>query len=163
MSVSIQQLRTEYKRLCRLLGTEGVLHAVPQAFGDPHVEIVCGKYHYVVSERGSECERKSTTDEDELLYWLISGVVHEKAGNFELKHRVKGRDFRRILFAKEIELMRRISDEWAERMADDIQKILAVHPYNDRLGGYLRRGPHKSIKARIGAERFKSRLRRVDR
>lgn len=55
-----------------MLGTEGMLNTVPQAFGGPHVEIVRGKYHYVVCERGSEDERKTTTDEDELLYWLIS-------------------------------------------------------------------------------------------
>jgi hypothetical protein len=137
MSVSIQQLRTEYKSLCRNLGTEGVLHAVPQHNGAPHVEIIGDKYHYVVTERGSEYERKTTTDEDELLYWLISDVVSEMAGDFELKHRVKGQNFRRILFAKEIEFMGRISAEWAERMADDIQKILAVAPYNDRVGGQI--------------------------
>jgi hypothetical protein len=118
-----------------MLGTEGVFHGVPQAFGAPHVEIVGDKYHYVVCERGNEYERKSTTDEDELLYWLISDDVSEMAGDFELKHRVKGKDFRRVRFAKEIALMGRISSEWAERKTDDIQKILADHPYNDRVGG----------------------------
>ena len=132
---SIQQLRTEYKSLCRKLGTEGVLHAVPQAFGAPHVEIIGDNYHYVVTERGSELERKTTTDKQELLYWLISNVVSEMASDFKLKHRFKGQDFRRLGFAKRIELMARISAEWAERMADDIQKILAAHPYNDRVEG----------------------------
>jgi hypothetical protein len=118
-----------------MLGTEGVLNTVPQAFGAPHVEIIGDKYHYVVCERGSELERKSTTDEDELLYWLISDEVHEVAGNFALKHRIKGQDFRRLRFAKEIKLMKKISAEWAGRKADDIQKILAVAPYDDRVGG----------------------------
>jgi len=103
MSVSIQKLRTEYKSLCRELGTEGVLNTVPQAFGAPQVEIIGDNYHYVVCERGSEYERKTTTDKQELLYWLISDVVSEMAGDFELKHRIKGCVFAgRCLHATEL-------------------------------------------------------------
>jgi hypothetical protein len=134
-TVSISQLRRDYGSLCGKLGRISVLHAVPRHDGGPHVEIIGDKYHYVVTERGSELERKITTDRQELLYWLISGVVFEMAGDFELKHRVKGQDFRRLKFAKEIKLMGKISSEWGERMTDDIEKILAVAPYDDRLGG----------------------------
>jgi hypothetical protein len=70
-----------------------MLHAVPQHDGGPHVEIIGDKYHYVVTERGSELERKITTDRQELLYWLISGVVFEMVGDFELSIASRARIF----------------------------------------------------------------------
>lgn len=39
--------------------------------GSPHVEIYGNHYDYVISERGVEMSRKSTSSESELLYWVF--------------------------------------------------------------------------------------------
>ena len=64
--------------------------------GAPHVEIVGDEYHFVVTERGSEFERRKTKDVDELLYWFVSGDVGQLARDWELKRRVDGQDSRRL-------------------------------------------------------------------
>ncbi len=130
---SIERLIEKYKYYCALLGQEAVVHTTPQHNGSPHVEVVDGKHHYVVTERGRELERRSTESEDEVLYWLVSVLVFELATKYELEHRVPGRDPRRLLFAKEIELMERANPEWAERTRQKIRDILKKYPYKDGL------------------------------
>ena len=83
--------------------------------GSPHVEIIGAEYHLVVTERGSEFERKTTKDIDELLFWLVSGDVFELACDWELEHRIEGQDSRRLLFAKEIEYLDKTNPKWANK------------------------------------------------
>ena len=99
--------------------------------GGPHVEHYGGIYAYVVTERGNEYERRETNDPDELLYWLVSDTTREAAQLFELANRVAGRDFRRLLFAKHVELLENIRAEWGSRKREEYDTILKKHPYND--------------------------------
>jgi len=130
---SIEVLIEKYKYYCALLGQEAVVHITPQHDGSPHIEVVGGKYHYVVTERGRELERRVTESEDKVLYWLVSDLVFDLATKYELEHRAPGRDPRRLLFAKEIELMERANPEWAERTRQRIRNILKKFPYQDGL------------------------------
>ncbi len=116
--------------------------AIPSRFlttrqdtGAAHVELKNGMYYYVVTERGGELERRETQSEDELLYWLASDAVFDAASGYELKNRIAGRSFRRLLFEKEVEFMARFSTHWAERKRTEIEKILARSPYDDRTEG----------------------------
>jgi len=131
MGRTVAQLRSDYSALCERLGARGVLHTTPQHDGSPHVECVGESYHYVVTERGSEFDRRRTNDPEELLYWLMSGVVFSLASEYELRHRIEGQDPRRLLFQKEIDLMERLSDDWARLKRDEIQRTLSTHPYDD--------------------------------
>jgi len=72
---SIEALIKRYKNYCALLGQEAILHTTPQHNGTPHIEVVGGKYHYVVTERGRELERRVAESEDEILYWLVSDLI----------------------------------------------------------------------------------------
>ncbi len=78
---------------------------------------------------------RDAQSEDELLYWLASDAVFDAASAYELKNRIPGRSFRRLLFEKEIELMARFSAEWAERKRAEIGSILERSPYDDRTEG----------------------------
>ncbi|MBA4016514.1 MAG: hypothetical protein C0483_04945 [Pirellula sp.] len=132
--LSHSTLRNRYYALCKRLGaprTASVYHTVGTGFGDPHVEINSAGYHYVVTERGQEYRRRTTTDAEELLYWLISDVVFDMASKYELQHRVPKQDGRRLMFQKRIELISTLSPEWAERKRAEIEAILAEHPYSD--------------------------------
>jgi hypothetical protein len=134
MDTAIDKIRTEFRRLCALADLRATIHFSPQHDGSAHVEVHGAEYSYVVTERGSEFERRRTTDREELLYWLIAGAVFDAACEFEVRNRVEGRDFRRTLFAKKIELMAAIQPEWASRQRAEIERVLEAHPYDDGLG-----------------------------
>jgi hypothetical protein len=88
-------------------------------------------YHYIIEERGLERERRTTTDIDELLYWIFSSATFSMACDWELRHRCEGEDFRRRLFAKQEELLGGLSPEWAAREANRHRDILRRHPFRD--------------------------------
>jgi len=129
--LSIRQLRARYAALCAKLGAVRSLRTSAQHDGSAHVEVRADSYHYVVTERGSEFERRRTTDPDELLFWLMSDVTFSLASEYELEHRVFGRDFRRLLFQKQIDLMGQLNADWSERKKQEIERVLAAYPYDD--------------------------------
>jgi len=100
--------------------------------GYPHIEVGAGTYHYVNVERGEEISRLSTREYDELLYWVCADLTHGMAFAFELRHRVAGRDSRRMAFERQLDLLVRISPAMADRRAEEIGEILVKSPYVDR-------------------------------
>ena len=129
----LDDFQSQYRARCQHLGVAATLPTTRQDDGSPHLEIVNGVYQYVVTERGQEYERKVTRDRDEALYWFVSDVVSGLASRSELSQRVAGQDFRRLYFANEVELMRRLSPAWADRKAEEIAAILARAPYVDSV------------------------------
>lgn len=97
----------------------------------PHIEVDSHGYHYVVVERGEELSRITTNDLDLLLYHVFEGVTFTLACSYELKHRVKHQDSRRLMFKHQVELLSILSPKWGEVEAWDHEKILQQHPYND--------------------------------
>jgi hypothetical protein len=114
-----------------MLGTRRSFHTAAQHDGSAHVEVAGDAYYYVVTERGTEFERRRTRDSDELLYWLLSDIVFSLTSEYELRHRIAGQDFRRLLFQKQVELMGQLDPGWSERKAHEIQAILSTHPFDD--------------------------------
>jgi hypothetical protein len=98
----------------------------------PHIEVDDAGYHYVVVERGREQLRDTTTDFDELLYWIFSGATHKLAFSYEAAHRVDGQDSRRLAFARQLELLDRVDPSMAARRRAEIARILESAPYRDR-------------------------------
>jgi hypothetical protein len=105
----------------------------PTDDGSPHVEISNDHYDFVVTERGRELERRSTQDADELLYWLLESVTFTLAGDFEVNHRVPGQDCRRLLFAKQVELLQGLDPAWGQRRMREHDRILHEHPFRDSI------------------------------
>lgn len=105
----------------------------PTHCGAPHVEIIGEEYHFVVTERGSEFERRRTKEPDELLYWFVSGDVSQLAQDWELERRVEGKDSRRLWFAKEVEMLRTLRPDWARRKELYQNSVLKEHPFNDNI------------------------------
>ena len=99
--------------------------------GTPHIE-VRATYDFVVCERGSEFERRSTLDLDELLYWIFEGIAFSIASRYELAHRRDGEDSRRQLFSKQVEILASLSDRWGARRRREHDRILVDHPFVDR-------------------------------
>ncbi len=102
-------------------------------FGTPHIEIDEKGYNYVVSERGEEYERRQTKDINKLLYWIFKSIVFIMASDYELENRKTNEDFRRQLFAKQIELMEKLDSKFAHWDKEELDKILEESPYEDNL------------------------------
>jgi hypothetical protein len=103
----------------------------------PHIEVHDDWYHYIVVERGEELSKKSTTDFNELIYYVFENTTHTLAFDYELKNRIENQDSRRIAFSKQIELMTVIDKKMGERIKADITEILSLSPYNDNLARNL--------------------------
>jgi hypothetical protein len=101
----------------------------PTHSGASHAEIVNGQYHYVVTERGSEFERKVAKDEDELLYWFVADSTFSIACAWELEHRKENEDSRLQLFSKQIELLNKINSTWAARKTRYHEQVLKENPF----------------------------------
>lgn len=132
------ELRRRFREACNRMGAgEGavIYRTAPAHDGSAHVETIADEYHYVVTERGSESGRRVTADPDELLYWLVADVAFALASVFERQHRVQGQSFRRLLFAKEVELLGAVKPAWAGRRQKEIDAILGKHPYDDAIEG----------------------------
>jgi hypothetical protein len=75
----------------------------------PHIEIdKIGDLHYVVIERGKETERRTTKNLDELLYWIFQSITFSIASKYELNNRIESQDCRRLIFSKQLDLLRLI-------------------------------------------------------
>jgi len=126
----------EIGRLASQIGATGndlPSYGVTRDFGYPHVEVKGSTYCWVVVERGREIRRKETRDFEEFLYWVFANVTSTLATEYASKNRIKDQDFRRVLFAKQVELLEKLSPSWAQARESEIADILQRRPYNDSM------------------------------
>ena len=93
-----------------------------------------GNLHYVEIERGKEFARKTTSEFDELLYWIYSDVTFWMAAKFELNNRIENQDNRRIIFDQQEKLLGVLSDSWRQIGQNEHIQILVNHPFDDLAG-----------------------------
>lgn len=93
-------------------------------------------------ERGLEQSRYTTQEFDELLYRTFEVVTSDLAFAFELSRRVETQDCRRLAFREQIKLLSVLSKTWAQRRAQEHERILQRHPFDDMSG----------VRARLGRE-----------
>ncbi len=133
--ISIHTIKSRYYSIAKQLNAPAKyvgFAMTPRDFGYPHVEVHEPEYHYVITERGNDYERRRTTDPDELLYWLISDLTWQMASDWELDNRIEGEDPRRLRFQHDIDLLSKVNAEWAERKKAYYEETLKSHPYHDR-------------------------------
>ncbi|MEB6380128.1 immunity 63 family protein [Leclercia adecarboxylata] len=109
------------------------LCSAPVGGGTPYISFENNTYNYIYSERGYELSRKVTHSLNTLLYWIMSEFACQIAYQYELAHRIKGKDGRRIAFPKFIEIMANMNPAWESEARNEIQNILAEAPYDDSL------------------------------
>jgi len=131
MSREIEGFRSAWEPIRHALGTKRGVSSSAAHDGSAHVEFVDGSYQYVVMERGSELERRSAANADEVMYWLAKDASFELACSYEVRNRVASQDCRRLLFAKQVELLASANPSWAARMAREHHEILEAHPFRD--------------------------------
>ena len=93
-----------------------------------------GLYHYVgVGDRGDIEISKESKNVDEVLYEIYSDITFKEATKYAMINRKKGKDWRRILFAKQLEMLRIIGNRFYIKRSNAIQEILKSNPYNDNI------------------------------
>ena len=99
----------------------------------PHVEVVGELPYYVVVERGKELVREGFVNENVLLERVFGAVTFGMAVTFEVQNRRANEDFRRVLFAKQLELLAALDSKWSERERTRLLEILRINPFSDGL------------------------------
>jgi len=131
MSTPISDLARKFHTLVAGLDMEPHykhFHTTPQHDGSPHVEVVDGKFSFVVTERGSELERIDNLCADDLLFLLFDGITQHMATTYELQNRIPETDGRAVWFPYQESLMENLNPSWGERLRKQHQRILAAHP-----------------------------------
>ncbi len=134
MTNELKILQAEYNELCqRIKPFDGKYTILTERedVGIAHVEFTGGEYHYIVTERGLDLERRSTVDRSEILYWMIYSLTFWMGVEFEFKNRIEGPDPRRMIFAHWLEQMKKADQAMADRLEKDIAQILAKNPFVD--------------------------------
>lgn len=90
-----------------------------------------GKFEYVVTERGSELERISGLDSDQVLYLLLKGITGVIATSYELRNRKPNGDGRAVWFPYQEKLMSSLRPSWGVRLKAAHEHILQTHPFNE--------------------------------
>lgn len=132
--LSLSTIRKRVKELAKLVNAPQYLTRVagsPDWMGGMYVEVNDKGYHYVNTERGKEYERHTTTDIQELLYWILKDITSEIASDYELMNRIPLADSRRLWFKRWVELMAIICPEFKKRLEEELFQILINNPYND--------------------------------
>ena len=132
----MENLLNEFNDLCKKIKPSETKYSFPtvrQDDGFEHLEIIDDEYHLIVTERGLENSRQKTTSKDEILYWLVASFAWGLASKFELENRIENQDFRRLFFAKQIEYLKIVNEDWAGRKQKEFDEILAKHPFNEEL------------------------------
>ena len=105
----------------------------PRHDGSTHIEMSGNTYAYVITERGEEFERRTTMNDDDILYWIVSDMTREMASEYELSHRMPNADSRRILFQKHVELLGSVRHEWQARKQAEYATVLERHPFDEAM------------------------------
>jgi len=135
---TLGEIESEIRRLAVIVGArEDDLPTFDQQdgySGRPNIEPAPwspGGFAYVSIERGQENERSTFTTVDDLLFRVFDSVTFDVACRYELAHRVPDEDCRRMLFAKQVELLERLSPAWGQRGRERKEAILREHPFDD--------------------------------
>jgi hypothetical protein len=141
--ITLDPLRDHFAKLVRLI-PERAFIIIPEKDGDcpfpsdtknvgsnPCIEIRGKEYHYVVNDRGHECKREITRDENKINFWISRDYTRWIASRYELRHRMPSQDSRRQWMGLHVQLLERVNPEWAESIRNFYNEILSRHPFSD--------------------------------
>lgn len=131
---TFEEIKSEITKMCQEIGLErkdAVLYDSVQTDGTPFIQLIDNKYLYISKERGEIIFVKETKNVKDLYFWIMDDLISNFSYKYELNHRVEGKDFRRLIFKKQIQYFEMICDEWKVRKEKDIQYNLMNSPFND--------------------------------
>lgn len=90
-----------------------------------------GKYHVLFTEKGKVKVDMVTSKKEEVLWNVLDIFSFDIAVQYARENRVKGKDFRRALFKKEVEIYSLFGEQFKEKKISEIEEILKKNPYDD--------------------------------
>jgi hypothetical protein len=103
-------------------------------------------YNLSNEERGKIIERKTTKDVKVLLYWIAKSLTFSIASDYEIRWRLINSifrwilrrknnipDSRRLLFKRQLELLKRIDPVFDEWRREELRETLKRNPFTDGL------------------------------
>ena len=85
-------------------------------------------YHYVYSEKGNESKHKITDNVFDVSFWVIDSVISSLAIDYMRKNIQPGENQRKVIFAKELELLKEIGENYYKAGEIEIDEILKENP-----------------------------------
>lgn len=89
------------------------------------------EYHILYTEKGKVKEDRVTFEKEEVLWCIVEIISFDIAMEYAIKNKEEGRDFRRALFKKEIEIYSLFGEKFEKTKRLEIEEILKRNPYND--------------------------------
>lgn len=89
------------------------------------------EYHILYTEKGKVREDRVTSEKEEVLWAVMDIISFDIAMEYAIKNKEGGRDFRRELFKKEIEIFALFGIKFKKKKRQEIEEILKKNPYND--------------------------------
>lgn len=89
------------------------------------------EYHILYTEKGKVKEDKVTSEKEEVLCCIVEIISFDIAMEYAIKNKEEGKDFRRALFKKEIEIYSLFGEKFEKKKRLEIEEILKKNPYND--------------------------------
>lgn len=134
--ITKSQIESELHRLAELIGARpNQLPTIDNSRDSkPNISFsVSGTAYYEAHERGIELFSFPAFDLEHLMFMAFKDITFSLAAEHELKNRNPNEDSRRQLFSRQVELLRTLNPEWAERTQKEIYSILRTAPFNDEL------------------------------
>ncbi len=125
----VQRLIYQYAKKIDIDKSKINLSCEKSYFAQPYLEIIDGRYHYVINEQGYEITRKVLENVEDFLYYFFESLVSEIAFAYELENRKENQDSRKVAFEKKIELMEKLNPLWKNRLESELYEILSKNPY----------------------------------
>lgn len=102
------------------------LPAISYYFVDDH------GYHCITNgDRGKMEEEFTCTELEDILYKLYEDITTTMSIAYAKEHRKSGEDWRRLMFRKQLELLKNLGEEYHMRCQKAIKNILQENPYDD--------------------------------
>jgi hypothetical protein len=86
-------------------------------------------YHYLFTEKGKVKFDKVSFDLNEITYWVFEMEIFTIAMEYATRNRLEGKDFRKQLFIKELELHSKLGEYFYNKKRIQIEEILKENPY----------------------------------
>lgn len=91
-------------------------------------------YHWVsVGDRGGIDEKIDSEYIDDIIFKVVWGITSSISTEYARNNKVKGKDWRRTMFPKRLELLKQIDIDYYKKGEEIINNILKNNPYNDKL------------------------------
>jgi hypothetical protein len=134
MLLNLFEIEGKVKQLAEKIGApQDILptYGYSEQSARPHVEVGSWTCAYVVAQSGQEVSRYTTRHVDQLLYKIFYDVTLMLSIQYAEQNRVENQDIRRIIFARQVELLSILSTQWGKRGANEQEQLLKEAPFDD--------------------------------